>query len=158
MAAEAGFAEKHLAIVANATGIGSELTAVFLGDGLIVEAVGGKSEAEIKGEMWNIPTPHVHVAAIEGATAEEIKWGIENGWLPAKTAYTVIHGGQAEVAGNSSTLGTNAGTETLATSIGANIGGIYTTLTGKSSTSVIFSGSWCAFPGAAGARNDLAKP
>jgi hypothetical protein len=117
---------------------------VFLGDGLILEAVGGKTEAEIKTEMSHIPTDRVHVAAIEGATVEEIKYGIENGWLPEKTAYTVIHAGRAEVEANENAL--ISGNQDLSESIGQKIGGIYTVLIAKTqsqsgnATSVIFSG------------------
>jgi hypothetical protein len=132
-------------IVSNAQGIGAELTTVFLGDGLILEAVGGKTEAEIKAEMSHIPTARVHVAAIEGATVEEIKYGIENGWLPEKTAYTVIHAGRAEVEEHATIL--EAGPDqALSESIGKKIGSIYTALIakttdgGKPATSVIFSG------------------
>jgi peptidoglycan hydrolase CwlO-like protein len=133
------------AIVANAQGIGTQLATVFLGDGLILEAVGGKTEAEIRGIMANIPSnTRVHVAAIDGATVEEIKYGIENGWLPTKTAYTIVHAGRAEVEENQVAL--NGVNEALATSIGQKIGSIYPVLTtkttaqGGNATSVIFSG------------------
>jgi hypothetical protein len=133
------YVAQHLAIVDNAAAIESNLATVFLGDGLILEAVGGKTSDQIKNEMSNIPTPKVHVAAIEGATVEEIKWGIENGWLPTKTAYTVVHGGRAEVMGNESSLTTS--NQSAAEPFGVAIGRIYTSLkTVKSDTSVIFSG------------------
>jgi hypothetical protein len=86
----------------------------------------------------------VHVAAIEGATVEEIKYGIENGWLPEKTAYTVIHAGRAEIEANASVLSSAA--QTRSEEIGKKIGSIYTALIakttdgGKPATSVIFSG------------------
>jgi peptidoglycan hydrolase CwlO-like protein len=134
------------AIVAHAQSIGSELATVFLGDGLIIEAVGGKTEAEIKTLMPNIPTNRVHVAAIDGATVDEIKYGINNGWLPQKTAYTVIHAGRAEVEEKETELVTDVGTEALAKSIGQKIGSIYPVLIDKTNgqagnpTSVIFSG------------------
>jgi hypothetical protein len=103
---------------------------VFLGDGLIIEAVGGKTEAEIKAMMPNIPTSRVHVAAIDGATVEEIKYGINNGWLPTKTAYTVVHAGRQEVEDNYAALSGGADPY-LSHLIGQKIGSIYTTLTTK---------------------------
>jgi outer membrane murein-binding lipoprotein Lpp len=133
-------------IVANANSIGNdELATVFLGDGLIIEAVGGKTEAEIKTMMPNIPTARVHVAAMDGASVEEIKWGINNGWLPQKTAYTVIHAGRKEVEDNYAVLSTGADSVN-AKAIGKKIGSIYpvviskTTTNGGNPTSVIFSG------------------
>jgi hypothetical protein len=88
--------------------------------------------------MPNIPTDRVHVAAIEGATVEEIEWGIENGWLPTKTAYTIVHGGRAEVMEDTTLTGIS---EANSKAIGAAIGGIYDTLkTKRPNTSVIFSG------------------
>jgi hypothetical protein len=148
---EAWFAKSD-AIVANAAAIGSELATVFLGDGLILEALAtldtsadGQpvTEAEIKYGMQNIPTARVHVAAIDGATVEEIKWGIANGWLPAKTAYTIVHAGRAEVAGHPELSGA---TQALSESIGKKIGSIYPVLKSHTqeqagnTTSVIFAG------------------
>jgi hypothetical protein len=145
LANQVAWADQHLAIVANAQAIGTNLATVFLGDGLILEAVGGKDEATIKGEMTHIPTDRVHVAAINGATVEEIEFGINNGWLPTKTAYSVVHAGRAEVEANQTRLTTDIETD-LSKNIGQNIGSIYTTLTiktaeqGGNPTSVIFSG------------------
>jgi hypothetical protein len=147
LANQVAWVDQHLAIVANAQAIGTNLATVFLGDGLILEAVGGKDDAAIKADMPNIPsTTTTHVAAIEGATVEEIKYGIAKGWLPEKTAYTIVHAGRAEVEVNQVALA--AGQETvLSQNIGENIGSIYpaliaktAALSGGNSTSVIFSG------------------
>jgi hypothetical protein len=102
---------------------------VFIGDGLILEAVGGKTEEQIKADISNIPTNRVHVAAIEGATVEEITWGIDNGWPPQKTAYSIIHAGRAEIEANASDL--NGSNQSKAESIGQAIGGIYSSLISK---------------------------
>ncbi|MDR2020360.1 MAG: hypothetical protein LBQ14_06310 [Treponema sp.] len=134
------------AIAANARSMGGELVTVFLGDGLIIEAVGNQTEEQIKAAMPNIPTARVHVAAMDGATVEEIIWGItRGGWLPTKTAYTVIHAGRAEVEANYAALSGGAAVE-IAYSIGMKIGGIYTAVVDKTTdqsgnpSSVIFSG------------------
>jgi hypothetical protein len=79
-------------------------------------------------------------------SVEEIKWGItEGGWLPTKSAYTIIHAGRKEVEDNYATL--SIGADSInAKSIGKKIGSIYTTLISKTQaqggnpTSVIFSG------------------
>jgi hypothetical protein len=79
-------------------------------------------------------------------SVEEIKWGIkEGGWLPQKTAHTVVHAGRKEVDDNYAALSGGAAPE-IAKSIGQKIGSIYTTLTsetqaqGGNPSSVIFSG------------------
>jgi predicted nucleic acid-binding Zn-ribbon protein len=149
---DADWFEKSDGIAARAEAIGSELATVFLGDGLILEALatmdsggdGETSEAEIKTGMANIPTARVHVAAMDGATVEEIIWGIKNGWLPQKTAYTIVHAGRAEVEANKTDLET--GSVSLGEPIGKKIGSIYPALKAKTQaqggnpTSVIFSG------------------
>jgi hypothetical protein len=149
---EAAWFDQHKAIVDHAQEIGSQLATVFLGDSLINEAVGGKSEAEIKTIYTNISTPRIHVAAIDGATVEEIIWGIRNGWLPTKTAYTIVHAGRAEIIENITAL--EGPDDVLSRQTGVKIGSIYPALIDQTkiqtgtdgiqangnATSVIFSG------------------